>query len=226
MLSSDLTNKYQKTKNNIILKNSVVIDQITDFDLVKNSSILYKVALEKNALYQLRIVLFRVKHATIEIEVDAKGDGASLEIVFLYALSMDQKITIITKQKHSALKTESRFYARGIVKDRACVNHQGLILIEELAEKTESFLEHKALVLSTKAQVVLVPSIEVLNHDVKCSHGAAVGQFQQEHVWYLKSRGFDEKQVYQILIRSFFSEFIEKFDQPEKLLESLCQKIV
>lgn len=226
MISFDQSNKYSEIKNFIILKNSVVIHQVTDLDFIDSSSILYNVSLEESAHYRLYIAFFHVENVTIEIEIDAQGSGSSFEIVFLYALSADQKITIITKQKHSALKTESKFYARGIVKDRAFVNHQGLILIEELAEKTESFLEHKALVLSTKAQVILVPSIEVLNHDVQCSHGAAVGQFQQEHVWYLKSRGFDEKQVYQILIKSFFSEFIEKFDQPEKLLESLCQKIV
>jgi Fe-S cluster assembly protein SufD len=230
MISSDpintYDNKYCEVKNSIISKNSVVLHQVTDLDFIQSSSILHKIILEQNSQYQLRIMLCHVKQATIEIEVDAQGDQSSFEIVFLYALSTDQKITIITRQKHTGQKTESKFYARGIVKGNAVVHHQGLILIEENGQKTESFLEHKALVLGTNAQVVLVPSIEVLNHDVQCSHGAAVGQFQQEHVWYLRSRGFDENQVYQILIRSFFSEFIEKFDQPEKLLESLCQKIV
>ncbi len=226
MISPYSINQHSELKSSIISKKSVVSRQITDLDFIQSSSILHKVFLKEKAEYQLHIILCQVKQATIEIEIEAQGDQSSFEIVFLYALSTDQKITIITKQKHTGQKTESKFYARGIVKDNAIVHHQGLILIEEDAQKTESFLEHKALVLGSNAKVILVPSIEVLNHDVQCSHGAAVGQFQQEHVWYLRSRGFDEKQVYQMLIKSFFSEFIEKFDQPEKLLESLCQKIV
>jgi len=225
-MSFELNNKSYKTKNNIILKNSKVVDKITDLDFVEKSSLSYKIYLQKNARYQLLIALCQIKQVTLEIEIDAQGEQSFFEIIFVYALSNDQKITIITKQKHSGQKTESKFYARGIITSNAVVHHQGLIVIEETGQKTESLLEHKALVLSPNSQVLLVPSIEVLNHDVQCSHGAAVGQFQQEHVWYLRSRGFDEKQVYQILIKSFFSEFIEKFDEPEKLLESLCQKIV
>jgi Fe-S cluster assembly protein SufD len=226
MVSTYSFNKSFENKNSIVLQNSVVIKQLTDIDFLKNSIISHKVVLQKNSRYQLYIMLCHTQEALLEIEIEAQGDASSFEIVFLYALSSTQKITIITKQAHSGKKTNSNLLARGIVKDRAILHHQGLIVIEENGQKTEALLEHKALVLSSQAQVILVPSIEVLNHDVQCFHGAAVGQFNQEHVWYLKSRGFDEKQVYKMLIRSFFSEFIEKFDQPEKLLESLCQKIL
>lgn len=226
MISFDLINKQFEIKKSVVSKNSIIFHQISDLDFIKSSEISYQIILEENAQYQICIMLCDVKEATIELEVEALGDQSSFEIVFLYALSSDQKITIVTKQKHIGQKTNSRLYARGIVKNNALIHHRGLILIEENGQKTESTLEHKVLVFGTKTQAVLIPSIEVLNNDVQCFHGAAVGQFQQEHVWYLKSRGFDEQQVYSMLLRSFFSEYIEKFDQHEKILESLCQKIV
>src|SRR3990167_4826343 len=200
MLFVDLKLNILKVKRNIIQKNSVIVYQITDLDFLKNSKIAYRVILEENAQCQFLIMLCKIQEATIELEIIAQGNQASFEIIFLYALSFDQKVTIITRQIHSVQRTDGKLYARGIIMDSAIVNHQGLIAISEQGEKTVSLLEHKTLVFSQQAQVILIPSIEVLNNNVQCFHGAAVGKLQQEHVWYLQLRGFDEKMVQQILV--------------------------
>lgn len=226
MISTDLSSKNFLVKVITVNKNSVFNQEITDTNFLNASHLFYRINLEEKAHLKLTIILNQVQDVTLELEVDAQGDNSLIEVIFLYALSLDQKIKVITKQIHTGIKTESKFFARGIVKDTAQLDHQGLILIHENAAKTEALLEHKAIVFGSKARVILVPSIEVLNHDVACAHGAAVGQFQEEHVWYLMSRGFNEKQAHQMLIQSFFSEFIHNFKQPEKVLERLCQKIL
>lgn len=207
----------------IIVKESQSLVLIDD-NFAENSPVFYTIILEKNVHLELCIAITR--SVKIEIAFDLQADSSSFDLIFLYALSSDQVITLITKQKHIGKQTTSRIFARGMVKDRAQVLHEGLICIAPQAEKSDAVLNHTTIVLDGKAQVVLIPSIEVLNYDVQCSHGAAVGQFDQQQLWYLKTRGLDEKQAYEMLVRSFYQEFIHHFDQPEKLLESLCQKIV
>lgn len=199
---------------------------LTDQDLSGITSCKYQIIIKKNSHLNFCIALMHTKSIDIQIEIDAQGNLSSFDIFFLYALSLDQNIKIITKQTHSGKNTKSRIFARGIVKDNAYLQHDGLILIMPDATRSDGVLNHTAIVLDNKAQVILIPSIEVLNYDVQCSHGAAVGQFDQQQLWYLKSRGCNDKEAYQMLVQSFFKELVDHFDQPEKLLESLCQKII
>lgn len=199
---------------------------ITDDDFSDGSSLLYKIILGSSVHVDFCIALVHVKSINLAIEIDAQGDNSSFDIILIYVLTADQSIKLSTIQRHTGKQTVSRLFARGIVKDVSQLEHQGLIVIASQAEKSDAVLSHTAVVLDGKAQVILIPSIEVLNHDVQCSHGAAVGQFDQQHIWYLKARGLDEKEAYQMLVQSFFTEFVDRFDQPEKLLESICQKIL
>lgn len=199
---------------------------IKDSDFLINSVCSYQIILTKNSSCKLYISLVNVSSVTLNIEVEAQGENSSFEIILLYALADKQTIKLITVQKHTALHTKSSFTARGMVKNNSSMDHQGLIFINEQAYKTDAELNHTAIVLDELSKVTLIPSIEVLTHDVSCAHGAAVGQFDKEHLWYLNSRGFDKKEAYKILAESFFGEFSVNFDEPESLLESLCQKIL
>jgi Fe-S cluster assembly scaffold protein SufB len=226
MISTDLSSKNSLFQIITVKKKSIFDKEITDTDFLHTSHLVCHINLEEQSHLKLTIMLHQVQDITIELKINAQGASSLFEVVFLYALSSNQKIKVVTKQLHTGKKTESKFFARGIVKDTALVDHQGLIFIDEHGAQTQALLEHKAIVFGSKARVILVPSIEVLNHDVGCAHGAAVGQFQEEHVWYLMSRGFNEKQAHQILIQSFFAEFVQNFKEPEKVLERLCQKIL
>ncbi len=225
-MSSILNSDHMSPEIKKIIVMGSASQTILDKDFLNKRCLSYQIILRENSHFNLSVVLIDVKAVTLEIEIDAQGDNSSCDIVFLYALSSDQQIKIITKQKHTGKQTVSKFFARGIVKDRAQVHHEGLIFIGPEASLADAVLNHTTIVLDGKSQVILIPSIEVLNYDVQCSHGAAVGQFDKEHLWYLQTRGFNEKQAYDILARSFFGEFTEKFDHAQNLLESLCQKIV
>ncbi|MBI2344977.1 SufD family Fe-S cluster assembly protein [Candidatus Dependentiae bacterium] len=198
----------------------------TDNDFFNISQIIYQIIVKQDSSLDFCIVLVSIQSIKIDIEIILEGDNSSCNIIFLYALAADQSIKVTTQQRHTGRQTKSLIVARGIVKDAVCVHHEGLISIASQAAQSDAVFKHTAIVLDGKAQVTFIPSIEVLNYDVQCSHGAAVGQFDQQHIWYLKSRGCDEIQTYHLLARSFFQEYIASFDQSEKILESLCQKII
>lgn len=217
---------------------------VTDYnsDLPSPAFVSYRVTVHDAARFELSLAILRVNDCTISIELDLQGVGAQADILLLYGLSEQQNIKINTIQKHHGQKTTSTVIARGIVTDQARVAYHGMISLQPGSVQADAKQEHTTIVLSKSAKVVSIPSIEVLHHDVQCSHGAAIGQFHEQQLWYLQSRGFEKKVAYQMLVKSFFAEYMDRFSLPchprstlgsrdkksfsDQLLESLCQKIL
>ena len=84
---------------------------------------------------------------------------------------------------------------------------------------------NKNIVLSSGAKVISIPSIEVLEYDVQCSHGAAIGKFDDNDVWYLQSKGFVLDKAVELLICSFFGELLENVERKDQIVDSICQKM-
>lgn len=203
---------------------------LTDHDqgdiLEKSVTVVYQVTLLEASHFELFIALTQVQNCSIRIELDLQGAGAHADVTILYALSGQQNVKINTVQKHQGKKTISSFVARGIVTDQASVAYQGMISLQPGSLQADAKQEHTTIVLSKQAKVVSIPSIEVLHHDVQCSHGAAIGQFDEQQLWYLQSRGLQKTEAYKMLVHSFFAQYISRFLDVPNLLENLCQKIL
>ena len=83
---------------------------------------------------------------------------------------------------------------------------KGMIRIEKDAQGSCASQENKNILLSNGAHAVSVPSLEVLTHDVQCSHGSAVGRFDDEQLFYAASRGIDEKRTQHLLSNAFLAD--------------------
>lgn len=197
-----------------------------DVELSEKKSIIYHILLEKNAQLSFVMGIIHARDVQLEIHLYLHGDGAQADLSGMYALDQQQKFSIKTYQKHYGVGTKSGLVLHGMLKDLAQADVQGLIFIDKLASKTDASQENKNIVVSQLARVVSVPSIEVLNHDVQCSHGTAVGQFDQQHRWYLQSRGFDLTSAHQMLIQSFFGNVVQKFENGPEFMEILCKKMM
>lgn len=97
-----------------------------------------------------------------------------------------------------------------IIDDRANSVFNGKIYVHQDAQKTDSFQENRNLLLSDKGTVDTKPQLEIYADDVKCSHGATVGQFEDDEVFYLKSRGLDDETTTKLLSYGFALEIIER----------------
>ncbi len=197
-----------------------------DQALQEKKIIKYHILLEKNAQLKFFINLMYAQDVQIEIHLYLQGDGAQADIFGVYALDQKQKCCINTYQMHYGIQTKSSLMLHGMLKDQAQANILGLIFIDQCASKTDASQENKNIVLGKQARVVSIPSIEVLNHDVQCCHGTAVGQFDKQHAWYLQSRGFDHVSLHQMLVQSFFGQVVQKFENRFELMEKLCKKMI
>jgi Fe-S cluster assembly protein SufD len=99
----------------------------------------------------------------------------------------------------------------------------GKVFVREGAQLTDSSQQSRNLLLSDKAHVDTKPQLEIFADDVKCAHGAAVGQLDAEHLFYLKSRGLPEAQARNLLTYAFGAEIIDHIPVPSLVakLESL-----
>jgi Fe-S cluster assembly protein SufD len=111
---------------------------------------------------------------------------------------------------HARPHCGSREIYKGILADRARGVFNGKIIVRPDAQKTDAKQTNRALLLSEDAQINTKPQLEIFANDVKCTHGAAVGQLDEEALFYLRSRGLGEPEARHLLIHAFASDVVNR----------------
>jgi len=123
---------------------------------------------------------------------------------------------------HAQPHCNSNELYKGMLSDKARAVFSGTILVRQDAQKTNAFQSNKNLLLSEEAEVDSRPQLKIFADDVRCTHGATVGQLNEEALFYLQQRGIGKDQA-QIMLRfAFAKEIIEKI-KPEGLREAIGQ---
>jgi Fe-S cluster assembly protein SufD len=111
---------------------------------------------------------------------------------------------------HSGRNTSSDVFLKGAVEDDAQSVFTGLLRIEKDARRTSTFETNRNLVLSENAKAHSVPNLEILCDDVICGHASSVGPLEEDHLYYLQSRGLSKDRAERLLIKGFFQEVIDR----------------
>jgi Fe-S cluster assembly protein SufD len=111
---------------------------------------------------------------------------------------------------------------KGVFGGKSTGVFNGKILVDQEAQKTNAYQSSKNILLSPDAKVYAKPQLEIFADDVKCSHGATIGQLDEEPVFYLRSRGLDLATARMLLVQAFASEILMKIDNKKlrELVES------
>jgi Fe-S cluster assembly protein SufD len=142
--------------------------------------------------------------------VDLEGQGATAKISGFYFGDENQHFDHDTQQNHLVPHTTSDLLFKGAVKDKSRSVWQGMIYVAPGAQKTDGFQANRNLVLSQTAHADSLPGLEILNDDVRCSHGATVGQIEEEHIFYLMSRGLPRAEAERLTVSGFFEPVLER----------------
>ncbi len=139
-------------------------------------------------------------------------DGEGIECVLngLYLAGDDQLLDHHMIVDHARPHCASHEYFNGILDGRAKGVFHGRILVRQPAQKTDAKQTNKNLLLSDEATVDTKPQLEIYADDVKCTHGATVGQLNPESIFYLRSRGIPRDLARRMLIHAFGGEIIER----------------
>jgi Fe-S cluster assembly protein SufD len=144
-----------------------------------------------------------------EVRIMLEGPGAEVALNGLYLPRGEQHLDNQTTIEHLAPRCTSRELYKGVIDDRGHGVFDGRIIVRPGAMKTDASQTNKNLLLSQLAQANTQPRLEIFADDVKCAHGAAVGQLDEQAIFYLRSRGIPLAAARSLLIYGFVSEMLE-----------------
>ena len=145
-----------------------------------------------------------------DVDVDIAEPGASVELYGLYLASGRQHIDNHTRVDHRVGPATSAEEYRGILSDRSRCVFNGKAIVHRGADGTDARQANHNLLLSDKAEIDTKPELEIYADDVKCSHGATVGQLDKSALFYLRSRGLERDEAAQVLTRAFAATIVGK----------------
>lgn len=173
----------------------------------------------------VRLIILFPQAVEISVSVMMCGDHSKIEILGLCALAQEQSVKIKTDQIHCGKQSHSKLVLQGLLTGRALLTYDGTIRIEKDACGTYALQNNKNILLSSTASVISIPNIEVLNHDVQCYHGAAIGKFNIQQMHYMQSRGLDELMIKQLLVQELFAQVLQGYEKREFILQTVYEKI-
>ncbi len=147
-----------------------------------------------------------------EMRVAIDGEGAEADLSGAYLGSQGQSLTVFTELDHRVPRGRSSQLYRGVLDAGARAAFQGRVVVREGAQKTDASQANHNLLLDRSAEADTKPELEIYADDVKCSHGATVGELDEDMLFYLESRGIDPDAARAMLVEAFVGEVIEKID--------------
>jgi len=224
---------------------SYFTNQVTEF-LVNENAVVEHVRIQDEQLQS-----FHISHLAVELErssnfssyninfggslvrnnVNTKflGEFAECRLNGLYVAEGSQFIDNHTSIDHAKPNCLSNELYKGILNDTAHAVFNGKVFVRQDAQKTNAYQQNKNILLSNEALVNTKPQLEIFADDVKCSHGATVGQLDKEQLFYLKARGIQEKEAKALLLYAFASDVVHSISmlQVRDHLEALlAEKIL
>ncbi|HEY7691367.1 MAG TPA: Fe-S cluster assembly protein SufD [Gaiellaceae bacterium] len=171
---------------------------------------------------------FGSRKGKTRIQNDLAGQGATSRVTGAYFADGEQHLDYDTFQEHMAPSTTSDFAFKGALRDQATTVWRGMIRVEHEAQRTNAYQENRNLLLSERAHADSIPGLEILANDVRCTHGATLGQVDREQLFYLMSRGLSRSEAERLIVRGFFQDVLDRIElEPvrEALAEALENRI-
>lgn len=149
-----------------------------------------------------------------DIQIQLSGPQAECCLNGVYLVDGRQHVDYHTQIEHLAAHCRSQQIYKGVIQDSARAVFNGKVIIHPVAQHSTARQINKNLLLGEQGEVDSKPELQIYADDVVCSHGATVGQLDQQSLFYLQSRGLSEKDAQAWLVYGFISEVLERIDAP------------
>jgi len=178
----------------------------------------------ERARYESFTLSLGARLARNEVHVTLAGADGDCSVHGAYLAHGQRHIDNTSIIRHAAPACRSRQVYKGVLKDQSHGVFQGKIEVDQIAQKTDGYQMNQAILLSPEAEVNSKPQLEIYADDVKCSHGATVGELDEAQLFYLRSRGVPAEEARAILVQAFFGDALEQVPD-EGLREALSALI-
>jgi Fe-S cluster assembly protein SufD len=158
------------------------------------------------------------------VEVDLAGDSSETKMVGAFYGHEEQHFDVDARVWHDAEHTTADLVTRGTIDDEARSVYEGVQNVGEGAWDTNSYQRENTLMLSDESEADASPKLIINNHDTEASHSATVGQVDEQDLFYMTSRGVDEREAKNMLVEGFYVPVFEEIEV-EELREDLQRRI-
>jgi Fe-S cluster assembly protein SufD len=145
-----------------------------------------------------------------DVDAHLDGEGAEATLNGLYLADGERHVDNHTAIDHAKAHCPSHEIYKGILGGRARAVFNGKILVRQDAQKTDAKQTNRALLLTDDASINTKPQLEIFADDVKCTHGAAIGQLDEDAIFYLRARGLTYAEARDMLIHAFAGEILDR----------------
>lgn len=170
----------------------------------------YKIKVGKDE--EKGILILINKGGEYQVMVELFGQGARALILGIISGRGKDVIDLQTETRHMAGNTHAETMIHGVNQDESMTEIRGMIRIDKKADQVTDFLTEKILLLSDKARVTAVPSLEIKAHEVRASHAATVTKLDEEQIYYLMSRGLSRQGAEELMVKGFLQTVVNKID--------------
>ena len=219
--SATLIESYASTRDSKYFTNAVVEIVLNDgarlehYKLQRESTEAFHIAttaadLGRNSRYDATTITFGAQLSRHDFHVTLDHEGAECWVDGLYLVTDSQHTDTHSVIDHRKPHCTSHQLYKGILDGKSRAVFNGKVFVRHDAQKTDAMQTNKNLLLSNEARVDTKPQLEILADDVKCAHGAAVGQIEEDELFYLETRGIHPDLARNLLTYGFAEEVIGK----------------
>lgn len=191
-------------------------DLVQRWELAATGHLTSRTVLGEGAKAQVAMASFGGTVTKVDTGVILAGKGAEVETFGVALGTGNQHFDHHTEHIHAASQTHSNLDFKVALAGQARSVYTGLIRIQEQAATCEAYQENRNLLLSEGARAESIPELEILNEDVRCTHGATVAPLDEEQVFYLKSRGLPHHQALRLIVYGFLDQTLSRLPQKTK----------
>ena len=196
---------------NIIIEDGANLEHIILDDFAKDTYNISNICVKQKKDSNFRSHNFSIgkKLARRDYNIELLGTGANCDLYGLYFVDGDNHIDHHTTIEHKKEHCTSNEHYKGILSGKAVGVFNGRIHVHPKAQKTDAIQNNQNLLLTDDAIIHTKPELEIYADDVKCTHGATIGQLDEKALFYLRTRGLNQKSAQQLLMRAYVGEIID-----------------
>ena len=215
VIQCDDSTRYGKTFLNVVTEISLAENAHLHYYKTENKeaeSLLFNhlyVNQQAYSLFHSNAITFNAGFVCNDIHVNLNEPFAETKLYGLYLVDKMQKCENRIKVSHNATDCKSFQLYKGIMDDEAQAIFHGHVVVQPDAQRTSAFQTNRNILLTDKAYINTKPFLEIYADDVQCSHGATIGQLDDEALYYLRSRGIGERSARKLLMFAFANEIVQ-----------------
>lgn len=167
-----------------------------------------EVGVKQSARSACRMTAVQLTSANASYRIDLNGSGAENTLGGVFLAAGEEHCVVELRTNHNVPDCRSNSYVKGVAGGSAVGEFRGLVYVARDAQRTDAQQQNRNILLSDTARITTKPQLEIYADDVKCSHGATIGQMDAEAILYMRQRGLSEAQARRLQIEGFVGDVV------------------